>query len=80
MKVIKKFEEFKYLGVPGPNEEGNVQINVNNDDLDLFKIEPDLNQLLRNDKITIVGNDIWYFEDDYETIKKLKDYFPLDKN
>jgi hypothetical protein len=76
--MIKKFNEFlKESYRPNKGQNGSVSIHLKDEELDLFQTEGSLRTLITDEKISLVGNDLWYHEDDQKTIDTLSNYFEL---
>ena len=77
--MIKRFNDFlKESYRPNEGQNGSVSIVLDDDELDLFQTEGSLRNLITDEKISLVGNSLWYYEDDEETQDVLRDYFPND--
>jgi len=62
---------------PGPKEEGSTMLKVTDDELAYFEDEAPLLDLVRDEKVTLYDNQIWYNKNDKETIDVLDVYFEL---
>ncbi len=65
MKFIKKFNEMN-------SQEAYNKIEIDDSDLRLFSDEPSLQKLVRDNKVSIIGNEVQY--DSEETLEILKQY------
>jgi hypothetical protein len=76
--MIKRFNEFlKESYRPNEGQNGSVSLTLSDEDLELFQTEGSLRTLITNEKISIVGKELWYHEDDEQTINTLSNYFDL---
>ena len=76
--MIKKFNEFlKESYRPNEGQDGSVSLTLIDGDVELFQTEGSLRTLITDEKISLVGNDLWYHEDDQQTIEILSNYFKL---
>jgi hypothetical protein len=62
---------------PKPNTQGCKVLEVTDDQLAYFEDESPLLKLIRDEKVTLYDNQIWYNKDDKETIDVLDVYFEL---
>lgn len=74
MKHLKRFNES--FQKPGPDVDGSKKVSIDKDDINLFKDEPVLLKLLADDKISLLGNDVYYKDD--ETLDIIKQYVSKD--
>lgn len=76
--MIKKFNEFlKESYRPNEGQDGSISLSLSDDDLELFQTEGSLRSLITDEKISLVGKELWYHEDDQQTIAALGNYFNL---
>jgi hypothetical protein len=76
--MIKRFNEFlKESYRPNEGQDGSVSITLGDEDLELFQTEGSLRTLITDEKISLVGKELWYHEDDEKTIDTLSNYFKL---
>jgi hypothetical protein len=76
--MIKRFNEFlKESYRPNEGQDGSVSLTLSDEDLELFQTEGSLRTLITNEKISLVGKELWYHEDDEKTIETLSNYFKL---
>lgn len=76
--MIKRFNDFlKESYRPNEGQDGSVSVTLNNEDLELFQTEGSLRTLITDEKISLVGKELWYHEDDQQTIDTLSNYFDL---
>jgi hypothetical protein len=84
--MIKKFndfvkestteqKEFNESFKPNEGKKGAASLTISNDDLSLFQTEGSLRNLITDEKISLIGNEVWYFEDDDKTLSVLINYF-----
>jgi uncharacterized protein (DUF1697 family) len=77
--MIKRFNEFlKESFRPNEGQNGSTKYTLVNDELELFQTEGSLRTLISDEKISVIGDELWYHEDDQETISTLANYFKLD--
>lgn len=69
MKYIKKFENYR----PGPNTQGSKEMNISSDKISLFTTEPILKKLIGEEKISLIGNTIYWTDESVEEV--LNHYF-----
>lgn len=75
--MIKKFNEFINESLrPNEGQKGSVSFIIDDDEVNFFQTEGSLRNLITNEKISLVGNTVWYYKDDKQTEKILKSYFP----
>ena len=75
--MIKKFNEFINESLrPNEGQKGSVSFIIDDDEVNFFQTEGSLRNLITNEKISLVGNTVWYYKDDKQTDKILKSYFP----
>jgi hypothetical protein len=76
--MIKRFNEFlKESYRPNEGQDGSVSLTLSDEDLELFQTEGSLRTLITDEKISLVGKELWYHEDDEQTIETLSNYFKL---
>jgi hypothetical protein len=76
--MIKRFNEFlKESYRPNEGQDGSTSLTLGDEDLELFQTEGSLRTLITDEKISIVGKELWYHEDDEKTIDTLSNYFKL---
>lgn len=76
--MIKRFNDFlKESYRPNEGQDGSVSLTLNDEDLELFQTEGSLRTLITDEKISLVGKELWYHEDDQQTIETLSNYFKL---
>jgi hypothetical protein len=76
--MIKRFNEFlKESYRPNEGQDGSISLTLGDEDLELFQTEGSLRTLITDEKISIVGKELWYHEDDEKTIDTLSNYFKL---
>lgn len=76
--MIKRFNEFlKESYRPNEGQDGSISITLGDEDLELFQTEGSLRTLITDEKISIVSKELWYHEDDKQTIDTLSNYFKL---
>ena len=71
MKYLRKFNES--FQKPGPNVEGSKKITISEEDTNLFNDESILQKLIADEKVSLIGNEIYY--NDEETLEVLNQYF-----
>ena len=73
--MIKKWNQFVNESVmPGPGEHGSIKVNISDDEIEMFSNEPALQKLISDQKVALLGNEVWCFDHDENTIKVLKQY------
>lgn len=72
MKNLKTFENFK---TSKPSVDSDKKITITEDESRLFKSEPVLQKLISDDKVSLVGNEVHY--DNEETKSILDEYFEI---
>lgn len=76
--MIKRFYDFINESTrPNEGQNGSVSFTIDDEELNFFQTEGSLRNLITNEKISLVGNTIWYYEDDTKTEEILKSYFNL---
>lgn len=76
--MIKRFNDFlKESYRPNEGQDGSVSLTLSDEDLELFQTEGSLRTLITDEKISLVGKELWYHEDDEQTIDTLSNYFKL---
>jgi hypothetical protein len=76
--MIKTYSEFineSNNTPPGPGIDKTISVSVSDDDIILFTTEPILSNLISNQQVSIIGNQLYYYDND-ETIQKLNQFFP----
>lgn len=72
-------DSFSFIGEslrPNEGQNGSVSFIIDDDEINFFQTEGSLRNLITNEKISLVGNTVWYYKDDKQTEKILKSYFP----
>lgn len=77
MKHLKKFESFSSRELnennkPGPNIEGSVKVSIKEEEVSLFADEPVLQKLIADDKVSLIGNTVYYKDDE---VRKVLDQY-----
>ena len=76
--MIKRFNEFlKESYRPNEGQDGSTSVHLKDEELDLFQTEGSLRTLITDEKISLVGKELWYHEDDKQTIAVLSKYFSI---
>jgi hypothetical protein len=65
MKHLRKFNENSNR--PGPNT-GAKSITISNDEVDSFSTEPSLQKLIADEKVSVIGNKVYYNDDETKSI------------
>jgi len=78
--MIKKYFEFinenNYMSnPPGPGEENVISVSISAQDINLFDSEPLLSNLITSQQVSIIDNQLYYYDDD-KTIQILNQFFP----
>ena len=74
--MIKKYKDFINESV-GPNKEGSISINLSEEESELFTTEPKLSELIHDKKVALLTPELWFDENDKETIDTLGNYFDV---
>ena len=79
--MIKKYNQFvnENKQVPGPQTNGSIKLDINETETDLFSNEPELGELIADQKVSLLPPELWYMANDSDTIKVLQNYFDLTK-
>lgn len=79
--MIKKYNQFvnENNQVPGPNTPGSLKLDINETESELFSNEPELGELIADQKVSLLPPHLWYMENDSDTINVLKNYFDLEE-
>lgn len=72
MKNLKTFEDFKSVK---PDVDSSKKITISKDDVTMFSNEPVLQKLISDDKVSLMGTEVYY--KDEETKKILDEYFEV---
>ena len=64
MKHLRKFNE--NANRPGPNT-GSKSITISQDEVDSFSTEPSLQKLIADEKVSVIGNKVYYNDEDTNT-------------
>lgn len=72
MKHLRKFNE--NANRPGPNS-GSKSITISQDEVDSFSNEPSLQKLIADEKVSVIGNKVYY--NDEETKSILDEYLEV---
>ena len=76
--MIKKFNEFlKESYRPNEGQDGSISITLGDEDLELFQTEGSLRTLITDEKISLVGKELLYHENNKQTNNTLSIYFKL---
>lgn len=67
--MIKKWNQFNESKAekPGENVPGSAKISLSDEDVNAFTDNPSLQKLISDDKVALIGNEVWYWEDDMAT-------------
>jgi len=78
--MIKRYNQFvnESNQVPGPGTEGSVRISLSDEESDIFASESSLGKLISDNKVSLLAPELWYMEEDTETINILKNYFDIE--
>lgn len=76
MRYLKRFNESK-AEKPGPNVSGSVKITISDEEVNSFSDEPALSKLIYDDKVSLLGNEVWYLENDEQTKAILDQYLEV---
>ena len=77
--MIKKWNQFNESKAekPGENVPGSVKINLSDEDVNAFTDNPSLQKLISDDKVALLGNEVWYWEDDMATKGVMDQYLEI---
>ena len=77
--MIKKWSQFNESKAEKPGESipGSAKINLSDEDVNSFTDNQSLQKLISDDKVALLGNEAWYWEDDMETKGILDQYFEI---
>ena len=77
--MIKKWNQFNESKAekPGENVPGSVKINLSDEDVNAFTDNPSLQKLISDDKVALLGNEAWYWEDDMDTKGVMDQYLEI---
>jgi len=75
--MIKSYLEFikENQTPPGSGTANTTSISLSDDDINLIGEEPVLSNMIANQQITLMGNQLYYFNDE-KTTQNLNRYFP----
>lgn len=77
--MIKKWNQFNESKAekPGSNVPGSVKITISDEEVNSFSDEPSLSKLIYDDKVSLLGNEVWYLENDEQTKAILDQYLEV---
>lgn len=77
--MIKKWNQFNESKSekPGKNVSGSVKITISDEEVNSFSDEPALSKLIYDDKVSLLGNEVWYLENDEQTKAILDQYLEV---
>lgn len=77
--MIKKWNKFNESKAEKPGESipGSAKINLTDEDVNAFTDNPSLQKLISDDKVALLGNEAWYWEDDMNTKGILDQYLEI---
>lgn len=77
--MIKKWNQFNesMAEKPGANVPGSVKITISDEEVNSFSDEPALSKLIYDDKVSLLGNEVWYLENDDQTKAILDQYLEV---
>lgn len=77
--MIKKWSQFNESKAEKPGESipGSAKINLSDEDVNSFTDNQSLQKLISDDKVALLGNEAWYWEDDMETKGILDQYLEI---
>ena len=77
--MIKKWNQFNESKAekPGSNVPGSVKITISDEEVNSFSDEPALSKLIYDDKVSLLGNEVWYLENDEQTKAILDQYLEV---
>lgn len=77
--MIKKWSQFNESKAEKPGESipGSAKINLSDEDVNAFTDNQSLQKLIADDKVALLGNEAWYWEDDMTTKGILDQYLEI---
>ena len=77
--MIKKWNQFNESKAqkPGKNIPGSVKVNITEEEVNYFTEENALEKLVMDDKVALIGREVWYWEGDEETRSILDQYLEI---
>ena len=74
---IKSYLEFinESNTPPGVDTEKTIVVSLNDDEVSMFREEPILSNLIGSQKVTVVSNKLYYYDDE-QVINTLNQFFP----
>lgn len=79
--MIKKYLEFIAENKrPGKDIRGSQKIDITGEELDLFSTEPQLQKLIRDEKVSVLSGEVWYKEGDHKTKEVLDQYLEINNS
>lgn len=74
---IKSYSEFinESNTPPGVDTEKTIVVSLNDDEVSMFREETILSNLIGSQKVTVVGNKLYYYDDE-QIINTLNQFFP----
>jgi hypothetical protein len=74
MKHLKRFNES--FEKPGPNVKGSKKITISEEDTNLFNDESVLQKLIADEKVALIGNEVYYNDDEVKNV--LQQYLKIE--
>jgi len=65
---------------PEPNKKGTAKVDITDEERGMFRTESVLMNLIRNNKVNLQKNEVWYNTDDEKTVKTLDIFFEINTN
>jgi len=59
---------------PGPNIDGSSKMDLTEEDISLFSDEQSIEKLVMDNKVSLIGHEVWYWTDDLDTRSTLEFY------
>lgn len=77
--MIKKWNQFNESKAekPGESVPGSAKINLSDEDVNAFTDNSSLQKLISDDKVALIGNEAWYWEDDMTTKGVMDQYLEI---
>jgi len=77
--MIKKWNQFNESKSekPGENVPGSAKINLSDEDVNAFTDNTSLQKLISDDKVALIGDEVWYWEDDMTTKGVMDQYLEI---
>jgi hypothetical protein len=75
--MIKSFKKFnESVEKPGPNVKGSKKVSISEEDANLFTDEPVLQKLIADEKVALIGNEVYYSDEEVKNV--LQQYLKIE--